>query len=201
VKINAKQRTILCIGGAILGGIWSLTFVLRQTTWLDRKPLTCRSFLTKNPAYPSKQVKVCLTEIIEPFNPLSEDALYQISFTNPTIKRRIDITMRVSVPEKPRRLTIFWRVIQVQLYNPSGVLVKSSEDRYTSSHPRYLPVDAIEPVWWWLVQMARLHTEPQPDLETSIDGVIEKATRIGATVTTAGLTVWRFIQAAGSEPQ
>jgi hypothetical protein len=77
------------------------------------------------------------------------------------------------------------------------VLVKSSEDRYTSSHPRYLPVDAIEPVWWWLVQMARLHTEPQPDLETSIDGVIEKATRIGATVTTAGLTAWRFFQAAG----
>jgi hypothetical protein len=49
--------------------------------------------------------------------------------------------------------------------------------------------------------MARLHTEPAPDLETSIDGVIEKATRIGATVTTAGLTAWRFFQAASSEPQ
>ncbi len=181
----------------MLAGLWGLTFVLRQTTWLDRKPLTCRSFLTTNPAYPNKQVKICLTEIIEPFNPLSEDALYQISFENPTIKRRIDLTMRVSVPDKPRKLTIFWRVVKVQLYNSSGVMVKSSEDRYTNAHPRYLPMDVIEPVWWWLVTMARLHTEPQPDLETTIDGVIETGTRISATITTAGLTAWRFFQAAG----
>ena len=196
VRINTKQRTILCIGGAVLAALWGFTFILRSTTWLDQKPLTCRSFLTKNSAYIDKQVKICLTEIIEPFSPLSEDALYQISFTNPTIKRRIDLTMRVSVPDKPRKLTIFWRVTKVQLYNPSGVMVKSSEDRYTSGHPRYLPVDVIEPLWWWLVSMARLHIEPQPDLETQIDGVIEKTTRVGATVTTAGLTTWKFFQAA-----
>jgi hypothetical protein len=146
IKINPKQKVILATGGAVLAVLWGITFVLRSTTWLDRKPLTCRSFLTTNQAYPSKQIKICLTEVVEPFNPLSEDALYQISFTNPTIKRRIDLSMRVSVPDKPRKLTIFWRVIQVQLYNSNGVLVKSSQDRYTSGHPRYLPVDVIEPV-------------------------------------------------------
>ena len=196
MKINQKQKIILAIGGGFLASLWGATFILRQTTWLDKPALTCRTFLTKSQAYPTGKVKICLTEIVDPFSSLSEDALYQISFTNPTIKRRIDLTMRVSIPATPRKLTIFWRVTRAQLYNPSGVLVKSSEDRYTSSHPRYLPADVVEPVWWWLVQMARLHTEPQPDLETVIDGVVERFSRAAATITAGGLTIWRFLNAA-----
>ena len=196
MKINRKQKIILAIGSGFLAALWGATFILRQTTWLDKPALTCRTFLTKDQSYPAKKVNICLTEIVEPFSSLSEDALYQISFINPTIERRIDITMRVSVPATPRKLTILWRVTRVQLYNPGGVLVKSSEDRYTSSYPRYLPKDTIEPLWWWLVQMSRLHTEPQPDLETTIDGVVERFSRTVATVTAGGLTVWRFLSAA-----
>jgi hypothetical protein len=201
VKINAKQRTILCIGGSVLAGLWGLTYILRGTTWLDQPPITCRTFLTKDLAHPSGKLKICITEVLMPFNPLSEDGDFQISFWNPTLKRRVDLTMRVSIPETPKMLTILWRVQKVQLYNQKGLQTKETTDRYTSSHLRYLPADVKTPLWLWLVQMARLHTEPQLDFETQIDGVIEKATRVGATITTAGLTAWKFFQAAGSEPQ
>ena len=199
MRINKRQRVILAIGGSVLAALWGFTYILRSTTWLDRPPITCRTFLTKDLAHPSGKVKICITEVLMPFNPLSEDGDYQISFWNPTLKRRVDLTMRVSIPETPRMLTILWRVHKVQLYNPKGLQTKETNDRYTSSHLRYLPADVKTPLWLWLVQMARLHVEPQLDLETSIDGAIEKATRVGATIATAGLTAWKFFRAASVE--
>jgi hypothetical protein len=101
-----------------------LSFIVKSTTWLDRPAIVCNTFPTKSKAFPKKEVKICLTEIVEPFNKLAEDANYQISFYNPTIKRRIDLTMRLSIPSLFRLLTILWRVQHVQLYNNNGIMVK-----------------------------------------------------------------------------
>ena len=197
IKINRKQKTILAVGGGFLAILWGLSFIVKSTTWLDRPAIICNTFPTKSKAFPEKKVKTCLTEIITPFNKLAEDADYQISFYNPTINRRIDLTMRVSIPSKFRQLTILWRVQHVQLYNPNGIMVKDSTDRYTSTHSIYLPKDVIQPLWLWLVKdVSQTHTEPHLDIESQIDGTVEKFSRIAATVTATGLTAWRFLQAA-----
>ena len=196
IKINRKQKVILAVGGGFIAMLWGLSFVVKQTTWLDRPAITCNTFPTASKAY-KKEIKICLTEIVTPFNKLAEDADYQISFYNPTINRRIDLTMRVSIPSKFRQLTILWRVQHVQLYNPNGIMVKNSFDRYTSNHSIYLPKDVITPLWFWLVvAISQTYTEPHLDIESQIDGTVEKFSRIAATVTATGLTAWRFLQAA-----
>ena len=196
IKINRKQKVILAVGGGFILVLWGLSFVVKQTTWLDRPAITCNTFPTASKAY-KKEIKICLTEIVTPFNKLAEDADYQISFYNPTINRRIDLTMRVSIPSKFRQLTILWRVQHVQLYNPNGIMVKNSFDRYTSNHSIYLPKDVITPLWFWLVvAISQTYTEPHLDIESQIDGTVEKFSRIAATVTATGLTAWRFLQAA-----
>lgn len=196
IKINRKQKVILAVGGGFIAMLWGLSFVVKQTTWLDRPAITCNTFPTASKAY-KKEIKICLTEIVTPFNKLAEDADYQISFYNPTINRRIDLTMRVSIPSKFRQLTILWRVQHVQLYNPNGIMVKNSFDRYTSNHSIYLPKDVITPLWFWLVaDISQTYTEPHLDIESQIDGTVEKFSRIAATVTATGLTAWRFLQAA-----
>lgn len=196
IKINRKQKVILAVGGGFILVLWGLSFVVKQTTWLDRPAITCNTFPTASKAY-KKEIKICLTEIVTPFNKLAEDADYQISFYNPTINRRIDLTMRVSIPSKFRQLTILWRVQHVQLYDPNGIMVKNSFDRYTSNHSIYLPIDVIQPLWFWLVaDISQTYTEQQLDIESQIDGTVEKFSRIVATVTATGLTAWRFLQAA-----
>ncbi|WP_341899555.1 hypothetical protein [Synechococcus sp. UW140] len=196
IKINRKQKVILAVGGGFILVLWGLSFVVKQTTWLDRPAITCNTFPTASKAY-KKEIKICLTEIVTPFNKLAEDADYQISFYNPTINRRIDLTMRVSIPSKFRQLTILWREQHVQLYNPNGIMVKNSFDRYTSNHSIYLPKDVITPLWFWLVvAISQTYTEPHLDIESQIDGTVEKFSRIAATVTATGLTAWRFLQAA-----
>ena len=197
IKINRKQKTILAVGGGFLALLWGLSFIVKQTSWLDRPAITCNTFPTKSKAFPAKQVKICLTEIVTPFNKLAEDADYQISFYNPTIKRRIDLTMRVSIPSVFRQLSILWRVQHVQLYNPNGIMVKDSFDRYTNNHSIYLPIDVTKPLWFWLVvEISQTYTEPHLDIESQIDGTVERFSRIAATVTATGLTAWRFLQAA-----
>ena len=196
IKINRKQKVILAVGGGFILVLWGLSFVVKQTTWLDRPAITCNTFPTASKAY-KKEIKICLTEIVTPFNKLAEDADYQISFYNPTINRRIDLTMRVSIPSKFRQLTILWREQHVQLYNPNGIMVKNSFDRYTSNHSIYLPKDVITPLWFGLVvAISQTYTEPHLDIESQIDGTVEKFSRIAATVTATGLTAWRFLQAA-----
>ena len=197
IKINRKQKVILAVGGGFILVLWGLSFIVKQTSWLDRPAIICISFPTQNKAFPEKEVKICLTEIITPFNKLAEDADYQISFYNPTIKRRIDLTMRVSIPSVFRQLSILWRVQHVQLYNPNGIMVKDSFDRYTNNHSIYLPIDVTQPLWFWLVvAISQTYTEPQLDIESQIDGTVEKFSRIAATVTATCLTAWRFLQAA-----
>ena len=197
IKINQKQKTILAVGGGFLALLWGLSFIVKQTTWLDLPAIICNTFPTKSKAFPAKQVKICLTEIVTPFNRLAEDADYQISFYNPTIKRRIDLTMRVSIPSTFRQLSILWRVQHAQLYNPNGIMVKDSFDRYTNNHSIYLPKDVILPLWFWLVvAISQIYTEPHLDIESQIDGTVERFSRIAATVTATGLTAWRFLQAA-----
>ncbi len=197
IKVNRKQKIILAVGGGFIAILWGLSFVVKQTTWLDRPPIVCNTFPTKSKAFPKKEVKICLTEIVEPFNKLAEDANYQISFYNPTIKRRIDLTMRVSIPSVFRQLTILWRVQHVQLYNNNGIIVKNSSERYTNNHSIYLPKVVIQPLWFWLVvAISQTYTEPHLDIESQIDGTVEKFSRIAATVTATGLTAWRFLQAA-----
>ena len=196
IKINRKQKIILAVGGGFIAMLWGLSFVVKQTTWLDRPAITCNTFPTASKAY-KKEIKICLTEIVTPFNKLAEDADYQISFYNPTLNKRIDLTMRVSIPSKFRQLTILWRVQHVQLYNPNGIMVKNSFDRYTSNHSIYLPIDVITPLWFWLVaDISQTYIEPHLDIESQIDGTVEKFSRIDATVTATGLTAWRFLQAA-----
>ena len=196
IKINRKQKIILAVGGGFIAILWGLSFIVKQTTWLDRPAIICNTFPTANKAY-KKEIKICLTEIITPFNRLAEDADYQISFYNPTIKRRIDLTMRVSIPSTFRQLSILWRVQHVQLYNPNGIMVKNSTDRYTNNHSIYLPKDVILPLWFWLVvAISQIYTEPHLDIESQIDGTVERFSRIAATVTATGLTAWRFLQAA-----
>jgi len=196
IKINRKQKIILAVGGGFIAMLWGLSFVVKQTTWLDRPAITCNTFPTASKAY-KKEIKICLTEIVTPFNKLAEDADYQISFYNPTLNKRIDLTMRVSIPSKFRQLTILWRVQHVQLYNLNGIMVKNSFDRYTSNHSIYLPIDVIQPLWFWLVaDISQIYTEQQLDIESQIDGTVEKFSRIAATVTATGLTAWRFLQAA-----
>ena len=197
LKINRKQKVILAVGGGFLALLWGLSFIVKQTSWLDRPAIICNTFPTKSKAFPAKQVKICLTEIVTPFNRLAEDADYQISFYNPTIKRRIDLTMRVSIPSVFRQLSILWRVQHVQLYNPNGIMVKDSFDRYTNNHSIYLPIDVTKPLWFWLVvEISQTYTEPHLDIESQIDGTVERFSRIAATVTATGLTAWRFLQAA-----
>ena len=197
IKINQKQKAILAVGGGFLTILWGLSFIVKQTSWLDRPAIICNTFPTKSKAFPAKQVKICLTEIVTPFNRLAEDADYQISFYNPTIKRRIDLTMRVSIPSVFRQLSILWRVQHVQLYNPNGIMVKDSFDRYTNNHSIYLPIDVTQPLWFWLVvAISQTYTEPHLDIESQIDGTVERFSRIAATVTATGLTAWRFLQAA-----
>ena len=196
IKINRKQKVILAVGGGFIAMLWGLSFVVKQTSWLDRPAITCNTFPTASKAY-KKEIKICLTEIVTPFNKLAEDADYQISFYNPTLNKRIDLTMRVSIPSKFRQLTILWRVQHVQLYNPNGIMVKNSFDRYTSNHSIYLPIDVITPLWFWLVaDISQTYIEPHLDIESQIDGTVEKFSRIAATVTATGLTAWRFLQAA-----
>ena len=196
IKINRKQKIILAVGGGFIAMLWGLSFVVKQTSWLDRPAITCNTFPTASKAY-KKEIKICLTEIVTPFNKLAEDADYQISFYNPTLNKRIDLTMRVSIPSKFRQLTILWRVQHVQLYNPNGIMVKNSHDRYTSNHSIYLPIDVITPLWFWLVaDISQTYIEPHLDIESQIDGTIERFSRIAATVTATGLTAWRFLQAA-----
>jgi hypothetical protein len=197
VVVNRKQKIILAIGGGFIAILWGLSFIVKSTTWLDRPPIVCNTFPTKSKAFPKKEVKICLTEIVETFNKLAEDANYQISFYNPTIKRRIDLTMRVSIPSVFRQLTILWRVQHVQLYNNNGIMVKNSFDRYTNNHGIYLPKDVTVPLWFWIVaEISSVYVEPYIDIESQIDGTIEKFSRIAATVTATGLTAWRFLQAA-----
>jgi len=197
IKVNRKQKTILAVGSGFVAILWALTFIVKSTTWLDRPPIVCNTFPTKSKAFPAKEVKVCLTEIVEPFNALAEDANYQISFYNPTIKKRIDLTMRVSIPSVARQLTILWRVQHVQLYNNNGIMVKDSFSRYTNNHGIYLPKDVTVPLWFWMVaEISSVYVEPYIDIESQIDGTIEKFSRIAATVTASGLTAWRFFQAA-----
>ena len=97
IKVNRKQKIILAVGGGFIAILWALSFIVKQTSWLDRPAIVCNTFPTQSKAY-KKEIKVCLTEVVAPFSKLAEDANYQISFYNPTIKRRIDLTMRVSVP-------------------------------------------------------------------------------------------------------
>jgi hypothetical protein len=197
VKINQKQKMILAVGGGFIAILWGLSFIVKSTTWLDRPAIVCNTFPTKSKAFPAKEIKICLTEIVEPFNKLAEDADYQISFYNPTIKRRIDLTMRVSIPSVFRQLTILWRVQHVQLYNNNGIMVKNSFDRYTNNHGIYLPKDVTVPLWFWMVaEISQTYTENHLDIESQIDGTVEKFSRIAATVTASGLTAWRFLQAA-----
>jgi hypothetical protein len=148
VKVNRKQRMILAVGGGFIAILWALTFIVKSTSWLDRPAIACNTFPTKSKAFPKKEIKICLAEIVEPFNKLAEDADYQISFYNPTIKRRIDLTMRVSIPSVFRKLTILWRVQHVQLYNNNGIMVKNSFERYTNNHGIYLPKDVTVPLWF-----------------------------------------------------
>jgi len=197
VKVSRKQRMILAVGGGFIAILWALSFIVKSTTWLDRPAIICNTFPTTSNAFSAKEVKICLTEIVEPFNKLAEDANYQISFYNPTIKKRIDLTMRVSIPSAFRQLTILWRVQHVQLYNNNGIMVKNSFDRYTNNHGIYLPKDVTVPLWFWLViAISQTYTEPHLDIESQIDGTVEKFSRIAATVTASGLTAWRFLQAA-----
>ena len=197
VVVNRKQKMILAIGGGFIAILWGLSFIVKSTTWLDRPPIVCNTFPTKSKAFPAKEVKICLTEIVEPLNKLAEDADYQISFYNPTIKRRIDLTMRVSIPSVFRQLTILWRVQHVQLYNNNGIMVKDSFERYTNNHGIYLPKDVTVPLWFWMVaEISKIYTEPYIDIESQIDGTVEKFSRIAATVTATGITAWRFLQAA-----
>ena len=196
IKINRKQKVILAVGGGFIAMLWGLSFVVKQTTWLDRPAITCNTFPTASKAY-KKEIKICLTEIVTPFNKLAEDSDYQISFYKPNINRRIDLTMRLSIPSRLRQLTILWRVQHVQLYNPNGIMVKNSFDRYTSNHSIYLPIDVIQPLLFWLVaDISQTYTEQQLDIESQIDGTVEKFSRIAATVTATDLTAWRFLQAA-----
>ena len=105
--------------------------------------------------------------------------------------------MRVSIPSVFRQLSILWRVQHVQLYNPNGIMVKDSFDRSTNNHSIYLPIDVTQPLWFWLVvAVSQTYTEPQLDIESQIDGTVEKFSRIAATVTATGLTAWRFLKAA-----
>jgi hypothetical protein len=196
IEINQKQKVILAVGGGFLAILWGLSFIVKQTSWLDRPAIICNTFPTASKSY-KKKIEICLTEIVTPFNRLAEDADYQISFYNPTIKRKIDLTMRVSIPSAFRQLTILWRVQHVQLYNPHGIMVKDSFERYTNNHSIYLPKDVTTPLWFWLVvAVSQTYTEPQLDIESQIDGTVEKFSRIAATVTATGLTAWRFLQAA-----
>ena len=198
IKINRKQKVILAVGGGFIAILWGLSFIVKQTSWLDRPAIICNTFPTASKAY-KKEIKICLTEIVTPFNRLAEDADYQISFYNQAIDRRIDLTMRVSIPSTFRQLTILWRVQHVQLYNPNGIMVKDSLDRYTNNHSIYLPKDVITPLWFWLVvAISQTYTEPHLDIESQIDSTVEKFSRIAATVTATGLTAWRFLQAASS---
>jgi len=197
VVVNRKQKMILAIGGGFIAILWGLSFIVKSTTWLDRPAIICNTFPTKSKAFPKKEVKICLTEIVEPFNKLAEDADYQISFYNPTIKKRIDLTMRVSIPSVFRQLSILWRVQHLQLYNNNGIMVKNSFERYTNNHGIYLPKDVTVPLWFWMVaKISQIHTEPYIDIESQIDGTVEKFSRIAATLTATGLTAWRFLQAA-----
>jgi len=197
IKVNRKQKIVLAVGGGFISILWGLSFIVKSTTWLDRPAIVCNTFPTKSKAFPKKEVRICLAEIIEPFNTLAEDANYQISFYNPTIKRRIDLTMRVSIPSVFRQLTILWRVQHVQLYNSNGIMVKNSFERYTNNHGIYLPKDVTVPLWFWIVaEISQIQTEPYLDIESQIDGTVEKFSRIAATVTASGLTAWRFLQAA-----
>jgi len=196
IEINQKQKVILAVGGGFLAILWGLSFIVKQTSWLDRPAIICNTFPTASKSY-KKKIEICLTEIVTPFNRLAEDADYQISFYNPTIKRKIDLTMRVSIPSAFRQLTILWRVQHVQLYNPHGIMVKDSFERYTNNHSIYLPKDVTTPLWFWLVvAISQTYTEPHLDIESKIDGTVEKFSRIAATVTATGLTAWRFLQAA-----
>ncbi len=105
--------------------------------------------------------------------------------------------MRVSIPSVFRQLTILWRVQHVQLYNNNGIMVKNSFERYTNNHGIYLPKDVTVPIWFWMVaETSQIYTEPYLDIESQIDGTVEKFSRIAATVTASGLTAWRFLQAA-----
>ena len=196
LKVNRKQKVILAVGGGFIAILWVLSFIVKSTTWLDRPAIICNTFPTQSKAY-KKEIEICLTEIVTPFNSLAEDADYQISFYNQTINRRVDLTMRVSIPSTFRQLTILWRVQHVQLYNQNGIMVKNSFDRYTNNHSIYLPIDITQPLWFWLVvEISQTYTEPQLDIESQIDGTVEKFSRIAATVTATGLTAWRFLQAA-----
>jgi hypothetical protein len=196
IKINRKQKIILAVGSGFLAILWGLSFIVKQTSWLDRPAIICNTFPTQSKAY-KKEIEICLTEIVTPFNRLAEDADYQISFYNKTIDRRIDLTMRVSIPSTFRQLTILWRVQHVQLYNPNGIMVKDSLDRYTSTHSIYLPKDVIQPLWLWFVKdISQTYTEPRLDIESQIDGTVEKFSRIAATVTALGLTIYRFMAAS-----
>jgi len=196
IEINQKQKVILAVGGGFLAILWGLSFIVKQTSWLDRPAIICNTFPTASKSY-KKKIEICLTEIVTPFNRLAEDADYQISFYNPTIKRKIDLTMRVSIPSAFRQLTILWRVQHVQLYNPHGIMVKDSFERYTNNHSIYLPKDVTTPLWFWLVvAISQTYTEPHLDIESQIDGTVEKFSRIAATVTALGLTIYRFMAAS-----
>ena len=36
IKVNRKQKIILAVGGGFIAILWALSFIVKQTSWLDR---------------------------------------------------------------------------------------------------------------------------------------------------------------------
>jgi hypothetical protein len=198
MKITRGQRRVLIAGGVVVASFYGLVFILRSTTWIDKPPLECKVFPTQANGYGGK-VEVCLSEIIAPVNPDTEDALIHLTIKNPQRQRVTDVAMQLGVPHQPgKKFTVLWRINRVQRYSRQGVLVADSSVRFSNTSDRLgvIPADATPAIWQWATGLVRTYPDPLPDYESVVDSLVARFATGFATASAAGLTLWRFLQLA-----
>jgi hypothetical protein len=197
--LNRRQIATLAIGGSITLGIGAFYVIKDKTSLLLPKPLTCQTFPTKDPRFPSGDVKVCINGITQRFNFLNGDVDLDLMFQrgkHETVQADVSVWVADNINGRPVNYTGEMNFSRVRLYD-GGILAVDIQQKFSGWFNPVVPPDVRVPLWKWIYGQRFTFDRTRLPLDEKFHEILKASISILSVAVSAGLTVWKVVKAQG----
>ncbi len=194
MRLNRKQVMALAVGGTILASVGTFYLVKTKTSWMQGRPLHCKTFPTKDPTYPDK-IEVCVVSVTHSFAPENGDVELQLTYM-PSPNERVIVD------------TIAWLADDVEgngdykgELNYSRVrifehnlLVMDEKKKFSAWYDPLVPKDVQLPMWNWLKSLIPAFDRPKLSFEDKFRNWVDSLLEVSAMGATALATIYKVLK-------
>ena len=194
MRLNRSQVIALVVGGSIIAAIGTFYTVKTQTSWLQGRPLHCKTFTTKDATYPGS-VEVCVVSVTEPFAPQNGDVELQLTYM-PSPNERVIADTTAWIADDVEGQGDYKGEInygRVRMFG-HNLLVLDKKEKFSAWYDPLVPADVHIPMWEWLKDLTPAFDRPKLSFEDKFRNWMDHFLEVGTMAGTAIVTAWKVVK-------